>query len=265
MAAKVTQLQGANQHGESAGTVAGREHSAGSMVCKVRKEWETVNKLRAETYLPRALTFQQAKKLVSATGEKTQGPPAEREQPLPSLFPAGRSDTLLDSRRSSASVVAPRPTPKPRKKRLEEGRPKPTPRPRKRPQRHEQDEKSETLGLISSLKETVETLRKELEVERAVRKKLFDEVISLRRIHQEKEVETCVPSPSWPQGVKAVLNWAEHSVREQLCLLEMFKLVVRFLIDVFDLGKQLCSRPMGRRSDVRNVGSAGYRSTLLIG
>ena len=50
--------------------------------------------------------------------------------------------------------------------------------------------------------------------------------------------------------LKAVLNWAEHSVREQLYLLEMFKLVVRFLIDVFDLGEQLCSRPMGRRSDV---------------
>ena len=42
---------------------------------------------------------------------------------------------------------------------------------------------------------------------------------------------------------KAVLNWAEHSVREQLCLLEMFKLAVRFLIDVFDLGEQPCSRP----------------------
>ena len=51
--------------------------------------------------------------------------------------------------------------------------------------------------------------------------------------------------------VKAVLNWAEHSVHEQLCLLEMFKLVVRFLIDVFDLDEQLCSRPVGRRSGVR--------------
>ena len=29
-------------------------------------------------------------------------------------------------------------------------------------------------------------------------------------------------------NLKAVLNWAEHSVREQLCLLEMFKLAVRF-------------------------------------
>ena len=65
--------------------------------------------------------------------------------------------------------------------------------------------------------------------------------------------------------LKAVLNWAEHSVREQLCLLEMFKLAVWFLIDVFDLGEQLCSRPMGRHSDVRNVGSAGYGSMLLIG
>ena len=34
--------------------------------------------------------------------------------------------------------------------------------------------------------------------------------------------------------LKAILNWTEHSVREQLCLLEMFKLAVRF--DVFDLG-----------------------------
>ena len=65
--------------------------------------------------------------------------------------------------------------------------------------------------------------------------------------------------------VKAVLNWAEHSVREQLCLLEMFKLAVPFLIDVFDLGEQLCSRPVGRRSDVRNIPSAGYGSMLLIG
>ena len=64
--------------------------------------------------------------------------------------------------------------------------------------------------------------------------------------------------------LKAVLNWAEHSVREQLCLLEMFKLAIRFLIDVFDLGEQPCSRPMGRRSDVRNVPIAGYGSMLLI-
>ena len=65
--------------------------------------------------------------------------------------------------------------------------------------------------------------------------------------------------------LKAVLNWAEHSVHEQLCLLEMFKLEVWFLIDVLNLGEQLCSRPMGRRSDVRNVGSTGYGSKLLIG
>ena len=58
-------------------------------------------------------------------------------------------------------------------------------------------------------------------------------------------------------SLKAVLNWAKHSVHEQLCLLEIFKLAVWFLIHVFDLGEQVCSRPMGRRSDVRNVGSAG--------
>ena len=65
-------------------------------------------------------------------------------------------------------------------------------------------------------------------------------------------------------SLKAVLNWVEHSVHEQLCLLEIFKLAVWFSIDVFDLGEQLCSRAMGRRSDVRNVGSAGYGSKLLI-
>ena len=50
--------------------------------------------------------------------------------------------------------------------------------------------------------------------------------------------------------LRPFLIGAEHSVCEQLCLLEMFKLAVRFLIDVFDLGEQLCSRPMGRHSDV---------------
>ena len=35
----------------------------------------------------------------------------------------------------------------------------------------------------------------------------------------------------------------EHGVHEKLCLLEIFKLAVWFLIDVFDLGEQLCSRP----------------------
>ena len=65
--------------------------------------------------------------------------------------------------------------------------------------------------------------------------------------------------------VKAVFNWTEHSFHEQLCLLEMFKLTVWFLIDVFDLGEEPCSRPIGRRLDVQNVGSAGYGSKLLIG
>ena len=82
------------------------------MNCRVRKEWQVANKLRAESYMPMALALQQAKKLVSAEGQKTQGPPAEREQTLPSLCPAWRSDTPLNSRRSYASVVAPRPTPK---------------------------------------------------------------------------------------------------------------------------------------------------------
>ena len=38
-------------------------------------------------------------------------------------------------------------------------------------------------------------------MERAARKKLLDEAISLRRVHQEKRAETGVPSPSWLQVV----------------------------------------------------------------
>ena len=72
----------------------------------------------------------------------------------------------------------------------------------------------------------------------------------------------------WAQlrtALRSFLIAPEHRVHEQLCLLEIFTLAVWFLIDVFNLGEQLCSRPMCRRSDARNVGSAGYGSKLLIG
>ena len=66
-------------------------------------------------------------------------------------------------------------------------------------------------------------------------------------------------------NIKAVPNWARTRVYEQLCLLEIFKLAVSFLIDVFDLGERLCSRPMSMHSDARDVSSTGYGSKLLIG
>ena len=88
------------------------EHSAAYLGCNARKEWAMANRIRAETYMPRAMAFQQEKNLVGATGDKTLGTPAERDQALSSLSPAWRSDAPLDSRRSYASVVAPRPTPK---------------------------------------------------------------------------------------------------------------------------------------------------------
>ena len=47
---------------------------------------------------------------------------------------------------------------------------------------------------------------------------------------------------------KAVLHWAQTCVYEQLCLLEIFKLAVSFLVDVFDLGERLCSRSMSTHS-----------------
>ena len=224
---------------------------------RVRKEWETANKLWAEAYMPRALAFQQDKKLVSAEGEKTQGPPAEKEQPLPSLSPALRSDTPLDSRRSYVSVEAPRPTPKPRRKGPEkgsskptprpregpeegsskptprpregpeEGRPKPTLRPRQRSQRHEQAEKSETLGLINALKNTVETLPKELEMERAALKKLLDEVITKRK--ERKRVS------AHPPGKQGVVEASQGNVDEGV-----LQLVSQILLAAMDktLGNQ---------------------------
>ena len=63
----------------------GGEHSAGSMDCRVRKEWQVANQLRAESYMPMALAFQQAKKLVGAAEQETQGPPAERERAASAL------------------------------------------------------------------------------------------------------------------------------------------------------------------------------------
>ena len=147
-------------------------------------------RIRAETYMPRAMAVQQAKKLVGASGDKTLGTPAERDQALSSLFPAWRSDAPLDSRRSYASFVAPRPTPKP----AEDPKPKwtavkPTIQdivgPSKRDEGPTQSDNPNNLSLIKDLKETVEALRKELKVERAARKKLNDDMVRLRLERQE--------------------------------------------------------------------------------
>ena len=190
----------------------GGEHSAAYLGCKARKEWAMANRIRAETYMPRAMAFQQAKKLMGATGNKTLVTPAERDQAVSSLSPAWRSDVPLDSRRSYASVVAPRPTLKPA-----EG-PKPN-RTAVKPtipdivgphKRNEGPAQSDNLSLIKDLKETVEALRKELEVERAARKKLHDDMVRLRRERQEaRSTET----PTWINGfVEACHGKVEESV-----------------------------------------------------
>ena len=49
----------------------GGEHSAAYFGCQARKDWAMANRIRAETDMPRAMAFQQAKKLVGATGNKT--------------------------------------------------------------------------------------------------------------------------------------------------------------------------------------------------
>ena len=109
------------------------------------------------------------KKLVGATGHKTLDTPVERDQALSSLSPAWRSDVPLDSRRSYASVVAPRPTPKP----AEDPKPKRTAvkptipdivGPPKRDEGPTQSDNPNNLSLFKDHKETVEALRKELEV-----------------------------------------------------------------------------------------------------
>ena len=193
----------------------GGEHSAAYLGCKARKEWAMANRIRAETYMPRAMAFQQAKKLVGATGNKTLVTPAERDQAVSSLSPAWRSDVPLDSRRSYASVVAPRPTPKPA-----EG-PKPNRTavkptipdivgPPKRDEGPAQSDNPNNLSLIKDLKETVEALRKELEVERAARKKLHDDMVRLRRERQEAR---STEAPTWINGfVEACHGKVEESV-----------------------------------------------------
>ena len=193
----------------------GGEHSAAYLGCKARKEWAMANRIRAETYMPRAMAFQQAKKLVGATGNKTLVTPAERDQAVSSLSPAWRWDAPLDSRRSYASVVAPRPTPKPA-----EG-PKPNRTavkptipdivgPPKRDEGPAQSDNPNNLSLIKDLKETVEALRKELEVERAARKKLHDDMVRLRRERQEAR---STAAPTWINGfVEACHGKVEESV-----------------------------------------------------
>ena len=63
----------------------GGEHSDAYLGCKARKEWAMANRIRANISMPRAMAFQQAKKLVGAAGNKTLGAPAERDQALSSL------------------------------------------------------------------------------------------------------------------------------------------------------------------------------------
>ena len=121
----------------------------------------------------------------------------------------------MDSRRSYASVVAPRPTPKPA-----EG-PKPNRTavkptipdivgPPKRDEGPAQSDNPNNLSLIKDLKETVEALRKELEVERAARKKLHDDMVRLRRERQEAR---STEAPTWINGfVEACHGKVEESV-----------------------------------------------------
>ena len=45
--------------------------AAAYLGCKARKEWAMANRIRAETYMPRAMAFQQAKKLVGATRDSS--------------------------------------------------------------------------------------------------------------------------------------------------------------------------------------------------
>ena len=161
------------------------------------------NRIRTKTYMPRAMAFQQAKKQVGATGNKTLGTPAERDQALSSLSPTWRSDSPLDSRRSYASVVVPRPTPKqaedPKPKRMAV---KPTipdiVGPSKRDEGRTQSDNPNNLSLIKDLKETIEALRKKLEVERAARKKLHDGMVRLRRERQEAR---SIEAPTWINGI----------------------------------------------------------------
>ena len=82
--------------------------------------------------------------------------------------------------------------------------------PSKRDEGPTQSDNPNKLSLIKDLKETVEALRKELEVERAARKKLNDDIVRLRRERQEAR---SIEAPTWINGiVKACHGKVEKSV-----------------------------------------------------
>ena len=70
------------------------------------------------------------------------------------------------------------------------------------------------------------------------------------------------------EALKTILNWAEHSVREQLCLLEMFKLAVRFLIVCLILASSCVQGPwagarMFEMSPVQDMGACFWLVELF--
>ena len=70
--------------------------------------------------------------------------------------------------------------------------------PSKRDKGPTQSDNPNKLSLIKDLKETVEALRKELEVECAARKKLHDDMVRLRRERQEAG---SIEAPTWINGI----------------------------------------------------------------
>ena len=166
--------------------------------------------------MPWAMAFQQAKKLVGATGDKTLGTPAGRDQTLSSLSlsslevgrPIGLKEELRLRRGSQADPQTGR-GPKPKRTAVRPTIPDIV-GPSKRDEGPTQSDNPNNLSLIKDLKETVEALKKELEVERAARKKLHDDMVRLRRERQEGR---SIEAPTWINGiVEACHGKVEESV-----------------------------------------------------
>ena len=82
--------------------------------------------------------------------------------------------------------------------------------PAKRDEGPTQPDNPNNLSLIKDLKETIEALRKELEVERAARKKLHNDMVRLRR---EFNKARSIEAPTWINGIiEACHGKVEESV-----------------------------------------------------
>ena len=185
--------------------------------------------------MPRAMAFLSAKKLVGATGDMTLGTPAERYKALSSLSlsisssEVGRPIALKEELRLRRGSQADIQTDRGLKTQTDGCKPSYAGFSRMRAERLTQSDSPSNHSLIKDLKVAVEALRKELDVGHAARKKLYDEVVSLRR---ECQKASSTEALSW---INSITEANQRKVREN-----DLQLVSQILLAAMDktFGKQ---------------------------